>query len=181
MIIYNAVLHSYLFTLNTNNALTNLNHKKQPSRIIFSILWWCHEMKTLPKLLIVWNGNPPVMVDSPHKGYVMWNFSIFYASLNKLFNKLSSCQWCERPSPSYGKLLQWKSFPGTRISRQNISKEPAYIKWNNNYYSTDRKRIITPCKRNDEDWFLFIWFPYFGYMLKNNIHVLPCSCTHAVI
>ena len=48
-------------------------------------------METLSALLTVCEGIPPV--ESPHKGSVMQGFDVlFIVSLNKLLNKLLSCQ-----------------------------------------------------------------------------------------
>ena len=46
----------------------------------------------------VMRGNHRWLVDSSHKGLVMWSYGdSFLVSLNKLLNRHSSCQWFEMP------------------------------------------------------------------------------------
>ena len=43
----------------------------------------------LSALLVFCEGNPPVTSEFPHKGSVMWSFSVSFAiSLNKLFEQI---------------------------------------------------------------------------------------------
>ena len=51
----------------------------------YSTLWWCHD------LLALCEGNPPVMMDSPHKGPVTQALIFF------MFACTNFCQRCEPP------------------------------------------------------------------------------------
>ena len=55
--------------------------------------WWCHSMEILPALLV-----PTEDDHSPHKGPIMWSFSVFFVVIpNKLLNKQLGCWSFEMP------------------------------------------------------------------------------------
>ena len=56
-----------------------------------------HDLKALPTLLALCEGNYKSTVESPHKGPVMWGSDVCYVSLNKLFNKQLSHGWYHMP------------------------------------------------------------------------------------
>ena len=61
--------------------------------------------------LVLCEGNPLSPVDSPQKGPVTQNFDAFFVvSLNKMLNKLLSCQWFEIRSCSYDISAMFYSF-----------------------------------------------------------------------
>ena len=68
--------------------------------------WWHHVKEMTSTLLALCEGMQWSPVDSPYKGPVMRSLHIsFVATLNKLLNKPSNCQWFETPWQSYGATL----------------------------------------------------------------------------
>ena len=64
-----------------------------------AIAWWWqgHGMEML-SLLVLCGLIHQWLMDSPHKGPVIYSFDVFFAvNLNRLLGKQSSCQWVEMP------------------------------------------------------------------------------------
>ena len=55
---------------------------------------WRHDMEMFSHYWPFVRGIHQSLVDSPHKGLVMWSFDVFFlVSLNKLLTYQSNCQW----------------------------------------------------------------------------------------
>ena len=72
--------------------------------LIITIL---HHVTTLSIILTLCVGNPPITVESPHKGPNDAELWVFYASLNPPLNKQSSCRWFEVSWRSCIASLRW--------------------------------------------------------------------------
>ena len=72
----------------------NMKEWMPPFSSKYSVPLWRHGMETNSASLALCEGN--LSVHSPHKGPLMWSFSVFFdVSFNKLFNKQSNCLWFE--------------------------------------------------------------------------------------
>ena len=65
---------------------------QQGKYLLHSYPWWHHVMETLSKLLALCEGIHQSLVDSPHKGPIIWSLK-FSLLLAKTLHKQSSCQW----------------------------------------------------------------------------------------
>ena len=63
------------------------------------ISWWRHQMETVPALLALCEGNPPVTGGFPSQRDSNTGFDAFFdVSLNKRLNKQTRRRWFETPS-----------------------------------------------------------------------------------
>ena len=71
--------------------------------IAHTAAWWRQQIETFSALLALSEGNPPVPVDSPHKGQwrgaLMFSLMCLDVHLNKRLSKHSRRRWFETPSP----------------------------------------------------------------------------------
>ena len=76
--------------------------------IKYNLLWWIymgfkftswrHQMETLPTLLSLYEGNPPVTGGFPSQRPATRSIDVFDdVGLHKLFSKQSRCRWFETP------------------------------------------------------------------------------------
>ena len=60
--------------------------------------WWRPQMETLPALLALCEGNPPVTSGFPHKG--QWRGTLVFSLICERLSRQSRCRWFETPSRS---------------------------------------------------------------------------------
>ena len=83
----------------------------------YDVMTW----KRFPRNWPFVRGMHRSLVDSPHKGPVMWGFDVYFAvSLNKLLNKWTRCRWIE---------MYWCSLNIIGMKLQHFQTYPKCWNW----------------------------------------------------
>ena len=103
------------------NAI-NINHTRTlvlavpKEAIVFSLKIWRHPKETFSTILVLWEGNPPLIGGLPSQRPVTGSFDVFFdLRLNKWLNKQLKRRWFETPSRSW-----WRHYDDSSIIQFNL-------------------------------------------------------------